>query len=558
MLIHLSVNNFAIVQQLNLHLSAGMSVITGETGAGKSIAIDALGLCLGERSDTSMIRHQQEKADISATFQLDHLPQAIEWLQQYELIDDEIPNQCILRRVIRHDGRSKAFINNYPIPTTQLREFGTLLVQINGQHCAQSLLKSDNQLTILDQYAKNNTLLKQLESEYKQWRQCKRALDEFQHYLQENNAKKQLLQYQVNELNEFNPKQDEYESLEQQQRCLANSERMTQLSQAIANLLNENDAINIESMLNKASAYCEELSELSPQYENINQYLQDALIQVQEAASDLSGLIAGIEQDPMLLQEVEQRLTQYHQLAKKHYIAPTALYQKHIELQQDLAQLGDPEENEASLQQALQQAEHALTVTTATLYQQRQKAAEELSEEVNALLKDLAMENAIFSIDIHHQTSHYSAKGADNVTFLLQSNLGQNAQPLAKIASGGELSRISLALQVLSADQLATPTLIFDEVDTGISGATASVVGRLLKQLSLKCQVLCVTHLPQVAVYGQHHFSVSKFTQNGETMTEMTHLKGNARIQAVSRLLSGSEITETTLANAKELLEKAV
>ncbi|MDH3000018.1 DNA repair protein RecN [Chelonobacter oris] len=557
MLIQLSIQNFAIVNQLNLALQQGMSVITGETGAGKSIAIDALGLCLGERADSSMIRHGQTRGEVLASFDIRNNTPALHWLQQYELEDLDAPAQCSLRRVIRNDGRSKAFINGYPVPIAQLRDLGALLIQINGQHSAQRLLKTEEQLTLLDQFCDNAPLLLHMAESHQQWKQAKQQLSLFQQHAAENEAKRQLLQYQVEELNEFNLQPDEYLQLEEQQRCLANAERITQLSQSISLLLNENEAVNIESMLHKSERYCEELLHMSSQYANLQNLLQSALIQVQEATSELQALSGGLDQDPYLLAEIEQRLATALQLAKKHHVAPEQLHHHHATLKSQLAELVDADEGEEQLQQQLESAVVIMQQAAETLYQARISGAKKLSAEMTRLIKQLAMENAEFEIQLTHNSTIIGTQGADDIIFMLRSNLGQLSQPLAKIASGGELSRIALALQVLSADKLATPTLIFDEVDVGISGATATVVGHLMRQLGKKCQILCVTHLPQVAAHGHHHFSVQKFTHNGETMTEMSALDNKARIHALSRLLSGSEVTNTTLANAKELLKLA-
>ncbi|KAE9527649.1 DNA repair protein RecN [Testudinibacter aquarius] len=557
MLTHLNINNFAIVNQLDLALQAGMSVITGETGAGKSIAMDALGLCLGERVESSMIRHGQERGEIRATFQLSNNSPALTWLQQHELEDMDTPKCCTLRRVIRNDGRSKAFINNCPVPAAQLRELGALLIQINGQHSSQRLLKSEEQLLLLDQFCHNQASLQQMAQAYQHWKQAKQQLKQFQQQLAENEAKKQLLQYQVEELNEFNLQPDEYLQLEQQQRCLANAEQITQLSQSIGMLLSDNETVNIEAMLNKAERYCEELSQLNGQYHNLASLLQEALIQVQEASSELQTLTSEIEQDPYLLAEVEQRLGTALQLAKKHHISPEQLHRHHAELKQQLANLTDISAEEQQLQQQLESAVSELTQISQTLHQSRLQGAQKLSEQITALIKQLAMENAEFEVVVKHNPDSISVLGADEIVFMLRSNLGQLSQPLAKIASGGELSRIALAIQVLTADKLATPTLVFDEVDVGISGATATVVGKLMRQLAQKCQILCVTHLPQVAAYGHQHFSVQKSTQDGTTITEMAALDNKERVYALSRLLSGSEVTTTTLANAKELLKLA-
>ena len=476
MLTQLTINNFAIVRQLEIELAKGMSVITGETGAGKSIAIDALGLCLGQRIETSMVREGQERAEICATFFIEPTNPAYQWLQEQELQDPDNPSDCILRRVINADGRSKAFINSTPVSASQLKEIGQYLIHINGQHASQLLLKNDYQLQLVDTFAHHHDLLAQMREDYRTWKNLQTQVKTFQQKVAENEAKKQLLQYQVEELDEFALRPNEYLELEEDQRRLSNSEQLTQLSQSALQLLSENETVSIDSMLYRATQYIDELSELDPRYASVQTMLNDALIQVQEATSEVQHLASHIEQDPMLLQ-------------------------------------------------------------------------------VTHSIKGLAMENAEFFIEMNSDLTKVAANGADNIVFTLRSNLGQQAQPLAKVASGGELSRISLAIQVLTSDQSAIPTLIFDEVDVGISGKTASVVGKLLRQLGNKCQVLCVTHLPQVACHGHHQFNVEKFTADDKTETKMTALSQEERVPALARLLGGSEITDLALANAQEMLD---
>lgn len=555
MLTQLTINNFAIVRQLEIELAKGMSVITGETGAGKSIAIDALGLCLGQRIETSMVREGQERAEICATFFIEPTNPAYQWLQAQELQDPDNPSDCILRRVINADGRSKAFINSTPVSASQLKEIGQYLIHINGQHASQLLLKNDYQLQLVDSFAHHHDLLAQMREDYRAWKNLQTQVKTFQQKVAENEAKKQLLQYQVEELDEFALRPNEYLELEEDQRRLSNSEQLTQLSQSALQLLSENETVSIDSMLYRATQYIDELSELDPRYASVQTMLNDALIQVQEATSEVQHLASHIEQDPMLLQEIEQRLGQALQLARKHNVKPEELVEWHQKLKAELTALLDFSESEERLILEEKAAFEKMQNTAKQLHESRCQAAEKLAQQVTHSIKGLAMENAEFFIEVNSDLTKVAANGADNIVFTLRSNLGQQAQPLAKVASGGELSRISLAIQVLTSDQSAIPTLIFDEVDVGISGKTASVVGKLLCQLGDKCQVLCVTHLPQVACHGHHQFNVEKFTVDDKTETKMTALSQEERVPAIARLLGGSEITDLALANAQEMLD---
>ncbi|ABN73133.1 recombinase [Actinobacillus pleuropneumoniae] len=554
MLTHLTVNNFAIVRHLTLELNEGMSVITGETGAGKSIAIDALSLCLGYRSESSMIRHGADKADITATFSMQPTSPAYSWLQQHELLDEDNPQECILRRMINQEGRSKAFVNNRPLPISQLRELGQYLIHLNGQHAPQLLLKSEYQLEVLDNYAGIHNLLNEMSSQYQRWKKLHQQVKNFRQQCQENEARKQLLQYQVDELDEFAIKQGEFEEMEETHSRLSNSEALTALSQEVTDLLSESE-LNVDSMLYKAIRHLEDLVEVDSRYQSALNMLNESLIQVQEASSEVSDLAGKIEQDPDLLNELDIRISKTLQLARKHHVLPENLWQHHEFIQQELQKLVDFAGNEEQLI-ADEQAAHQQSIQLAEqIYQKRLEAGKKLAEQVTAQIKRLSMENGEFFIDVQHDAKRLSSNGADDVEFNLRSNLGQQAQPLAKIASGGELSRISLAVQVLTANKLSTPTIIFDEVDVGISGLTATTVGKLLRQLGKKCQVLCVTHLPQVASYGHHHFNVQKYVENNQTETQMSLLTQAERVQTLARLLGGSKITDTVLANAQEMLD---
>lgn len=556
MLTQLTINNFAIVRHLNLELSEGMSVITGETGAGKSIAIDALGLCLGYRSESSMIRNGADKADITATFQMQPNSPAYLWLKDHELLDEENSHECILRRMINLEGRSKAFVNNRPLPISQLRELGQYLIHLNGQHAPQLLLKSEYQLELVDNYAGIHNLLGKMQEQYNKWRKLHQQVKNFRQQCKENEARKQLLQYQVDELDEFDIKEGEFEEMEETHTRLSNSEELTEMSQSVLDLLSDDNS-NADSLIYNAIRYLEDLVDVDASYQSSLDMLNEALIQVQEASSEVRALADSIEQDPELLAELDERISRAMSLAKKHYVSPNELWQHHSILQDELQKLVDFEDNEDQLIADEKKAYRECVALAEQIYQERVSAAQKLAEQVTSQIKALSMENGEFYIDIQHDVKKLTPNGADFVEFNLRSNLGQNAQPLAKIASGGELSRISLAVQVLTANKLSTPTIIFDEVDVGISGIAATTVGRLLRQLGNKCQVLCVTHLPQVASHGHQHFNVQKYVKDNQTETQMSLLSEQERVNALAHLLGGSKITDAVLANAQEMLDLA-
>ena len=553
MLTQMSIRNFALIEQMNISFNDGITIFTGETGAGKSILMDAFSILLGERASSEFIRHGKDSFVIDGIFDIAHHQSIQELLESKNIMVEE--GQLILSRSFNRNGKSSILANDQPIPLKALKEIGQYLIHINGQHASQLLLKNDYQLQLVDTFAHHNDLLAQMREDYRAWKNLQTQVKTFQQKVAENEAKKQLLQYQVEELDEFALRPNEYLELEEDQRRLSNSEQLTQLSQSALQLLSENETVSIDSMLYRATQYIDELSELDPRYASVQTMLNDALIQVQEATSEVQHLASHIEQDPMLLQEIEQRLGQALQLARKHNVKPEELVEWHQKLKAELTALLDFSESEERLILEEKAAFEKMQHTAKQLHESRCQAAGKLAQQVTDSIKGLAMENAEFFIEVNSDLTKVTANGADNIVFTLRSNLGQQAQPLAKVASGGELSRISLAIQVLTSDQSAIPTLIFDEVDVGISGKTASVVGKLLRQLGDKCQVLCVTHLPQVACHGHHQFNVEKFTVDDKTETKMTALSQEERVPALARLLGGSEITDLALANAQEMLD---
>lgn len=551
MITQLTINNFAIVDQLLVDFTTGMTAITGETGAGKSIAIDALGLCLGNRSDASAIRNGADRVDISASFVLDDTPAAYSWLTENQLDEG---NECILRRVINQDGRSKAFINGRAVPISQLKDLGQMLIQIHGQHEHQRLLRSDYQQILLNHYMNEPTLLSNMQQAYKQWKSASQAYQQYLSSKQERDAHVQLLQYQLKELNEFSPIEGEYQQIDEEYKKLSNSEQLINLSQQSIMLLDEADEYNVSNMLNSVKQSIHELVALDPSLNDVLAMLEDAAIQIKEASYELRHYSESLELDPARVMQLEQRLSKQIALARKHHVSSEALPELHQNLLNEFKQINQQDEQGEQLKEEIKKYQQIAIELAAKLHQKRLTVSKTLAKKVMAIMHDLSMPNGQFSIDVIFDENRLSEDGADQVSFLVSTNAGQVVQPLAKVASGGELSRIALAIQVLTAQKMDTPALIFDEIDVGISGPTAAKVGQLLRQLGESTQVITVTHLPQVAGQANQHYFVSKQTNGKQTSTDMQRLDENGRLNELARLLGGDKITDATLANAKELL----
>jgi DNA repair protein RecN (Recombination protein N) len=551
MITQLTINNFAIVDQLLVDFTSGMTAITGETGAGKSIAIDALGLCLGNRSDASSIRYGADRVDISASFVLDDTPAAFAWLSENQLDEG---NECILRRVINQDGRSKAFINGRAVPISQLKDLGQMLIQIHGQHEHQRLLRSDYQQLLLNHYMNEPTLLTQMHQAYKQWKDAVRTYQQYEASRQERDAHMQLLQYQLKELNEFSPIEGEYQQIDEEYKRLSNSEQLINLSQQSVMLLDETDDYNVNNLLSSVKNSVQELAELDPCLNSVYNMLEEASIQIKEASDELRHYSERLELDPARAMQLEQRISKQIALARKHHVSPETLPELHQNLLAEFKQINQQDEQSEQLKTDIKKYHQIAIEIAAKLHQKRLTISKTLAKNVTATMHELSMPNGQLSIDIAFNENRLNSDGADQVTFLVSTNAGQNPQPLAKVASGGELSRIALAIQVLTAKKMDTPALIFDEIDVGISGPTAAKVGQLLRELGQSTQVITVTHLPQVAGQANQHYFVSKQTNSKKTSTDMQKLDNDGRLNELARLLGGDKITDATLANAKELL----
>ncbi|MCL1058940.1 DNA repair protein RecN [Shewanella gelidimarina] len=551
MLCQLSINNFAIVRFLELDFKAGMTSITGETGAGKSIAIDALGLCLGNRADANAIRPGATKAEVSARFSLSDIPLAKRWLEDNDL---ELENECILRRTINNDGRSRAYINGNPVPLAQIKCLGQLLIGIHGQHAHHAMLKSEHQLTLLDSYANHKMLLDTVAASYQRCKTVEKQLHQLELAQHERLARKQLLQYQVEELNEFAIAKGEFETIEAEHKKLANSTALIELCRSQLNILQDNDKASVESLLNTSISQGQDLESYDAELGSVVTMLNDALIQVQESSSELERYLEGLELDPEYFEQLELRISKALQLARKHHVNASELFTHHQGLLNELNELGSDGDKLEEIRNQLQNSQQAYLNHARKLSLSRGRYAKELDKKVTQSIHELSMPKGKFSIAVNFNQAVISPQGSDAIEFLVTTNPGQPLQPIAKVASGGELSRIGLGIQVITAKKVATPTLIFDEVDVGISGPTAAVVGRMLRSLGESTQVFCVTHLPQVAGNGHQHMFVNKSSKSGKTETSMVALDKDQRIEELARLLGGDTITSNTIANAKELL----
>ncbi|ROQ25898.1 DNA repair protein RecN [Gallaecimonas pentaromativorans] len=552
MLVQLTVSNFAIVRFLELEFSRGLTAITGETGAGKSIAIDALGLCLGERSEASMVRPGADKCEVAARFDVSALPLAQAWLKDNELDDEQ---QCILRRTVTSEGRSRAFINGQPVPLSQLKQLGERLVNVHGQHAHHALLKPDHQLVLLDQYAGHKSLQEEVRSAWRAQKALRQELSELQSTEAQRDARRQLLEYQVQELDQFALEEGEFEKIEAEHHRQANAANLISESGQCLAVLCEDDQLNVSDMLRQVTDRLGRLQGDDAALEPIVATLFDAAALLDDASHELSRYQQRLEIDPESFAQLEERLSSAINLGRKHKIPTHELPALHQQLAEELKTLTDSDDRLAALEAEVAKAQQDYLACAQRLSQSRERHGKALAKAVQKVVRELALPHAQFDIDIAFDAQAPGAgNGLDKVQMLVSTNPGQPLAAMAKVASGGELSRIGLALQVLTSKQEQTPTLIFDEVDVGISGPTAAVVGKLLRSLGEHSQVMCVTHLPQVAGQGHQQLRVTKKTQKDSTETLMEALSGDQRIDELARLLGGDVITEATRANARELL----
>lgn len=552
MIKQLNIRDLAIIDEIELQFNQGLTVLTGETGAGKSILIDALGLILGDRAESNIIKDGCDKTEITAIFDI-RANQPVMDLLDDQAIDWE-EDELLVRRVIARDGRSRAFVNNSPATAQLLRSIGEKLIDIHGQHTHQSLTIPENQKQLLDHYGNYPKQLDAVKTAYGQWHDATTKLQSLLDNNTDQDAAMSLLRYQVDELNSTNPEHGEYELLDEEHRRLANSNRLLETSRNALHIFRD-DENTVFSQLSGITNDFRELQQYDESLANLIRILDEASIQISEASDELRLYIDNLQVDPERLVQVENRLSAMHSMARKHGIQPRELAVHLTNLEE---QLHEMENSQQIISELLELQNHALIqykLATKELYQHRKNVAKKMSAEVTAKLGELGMPNGIFLIaveNLNNQTPKSS--GNDKIEFLVTTNPGQKPQPLRKIASGGELSRISLAIQVIGSKDKGIPSLIFDEVDAGIGGGIAEIVGKLLHKLAHKRQVFCVTHLPQVASQGDHHLQVNKTSTKTSTETMVKELNSNERIEEIARMLGGVKITKQSREHAKEML----
>lgn len=548
MLTHLQIYNFTLVEEVELSFSSGLTVLTGETGAGKSVLLEGLGLALGGRAGAEKVRPGAAQAEVCATFDVSGLSHVQRWLTEAELGIDE----CIVRRLVTAEGRSRAFVNGRPVTLTQLRALGERLIDIHSQHEHQSLLKAATHRRLLDAYGQAAALVAQVKKAYEYWQQLSAEIEQVRSNSQELNARYQLLSYQVEELDQLDLQPGELDGLEAQQRQLANSEEIREGCQAVVTMCA--DAENgVEGRLSKALHLLATLPAKSVRLQEAEGMLQNALIQVQEANAELSRDLDDVDDDAFRLPEIEQRLSAIYEIARKHRLPPEELASFHESLAAELAGLKSGDDQLEVLEVGLKQALVEYQQHSGRLSLMRAKASKSLAKAVNAQLSSLAMERAVVDVALTPTTGP-SRHGDENVEFLISTVPGQRPQSLIKIASGGELSRISLAIQVVTAKLAVIPVLVFDEVDVGIGGATGDVVGQLLRELGESAQVLCVTHLAQVASKAHHHLKVEKAVTTKGAFTSLTQLRDDDKVVEIARMMGGATESRQSLAHAREML----
>lgn len=554
MLTHIHIWNFAIVEALDIELESGLSVLTGETGAGKSILLDALGLALGDRADSSVIRHGQKRAEISVTFDTSKASNAEAWLKEHEL-DSE--NECIIRRTVSEKGPSKAFINGKPATVQQLRSLAEMLVDLHGQHEHQSLMKAEVQQQLLDDYAHHKDLLTQVSSNYKNWNKFNSEYKRLSSAKNEQDHRLDLLRYQVNELETLNLQTGESQQLDIEYKRLSNASQLLQTTEQTLIALEESDEGSISQQLNHFTVELQQLGKTDNKLNDIADLLDGAMIQINEASSELHHYVDNLELDPQRLSYLDERISSIHNLARKHQVNAEELPELLERLKNELDAIENADVHLESLQQNIQQAANEYVSAANKLSKSRLKAAKVLSKKVSENMHELGMENGRFEVALNaYAADSFHANGNEQVEFLVSANPGQPPKSLTKVASGGEISRISLAIQVIAAQAMRIPTLIFDEVDVGIGGRVAEIVGHKLKELAEHRQVICVTHLAQVAALGDHHLHVSKQSDSATTISQINYLDKNLRVNELARMMGGIEITEHTLNHAKEMLSK--
>ncbi|AIL32202.1 DNA repair protein RecN [Basilea psittacipulmonis] len=542
MLQSLHIRDFVIVNKLDISFESGFTVFSGETGAGKSILIDALSLCLGGRAESFSIREGADKTEITAVF--DRPASLKTWCEEQDINDEEL----VIRRTFDLKGKSRAWINGIPSTLSQLKEIGEHLVDIHGQHAHQNLLKPTEQRVMIDVAHKD--LSKSVSQAYQIWQTALKTLEKATAEQALRSEERDRLEWQLSELKKLKLQKGQWEALNESHSRLSNAAQLIDLSSSTLNLI-DGEQNSVLHLLTQACRHLQSLSKIDSSIEPIFNTIESARIECQEASSDLNHYLNNIDIDPDTLAEMESKISAIFSASKRFHCSPETLYLKVIEIEQSLETLEKMADLEALEKEAKEAEQHYLK-QAATLTQARKKVAQKLSKAVTTAMQDLAMKGGRF--DVQLSPTEPSQHGVESVEFLVAGHAGTTPRALHKIASGGELARISLALSVMASQAERVPTLIFDEVDSGIGGAVADIVGKLLHDLGQKHQVLCVTHLPQVASYGDHHFLVEKQSEKDKTISRITLMNQDERIREIARMLGSATITDTTLKHAREML----
>ena len=550
MLEQLSIKNLVVVEDLSAEFQDGMTVITGETGAGKSIIVQALNLVSGGRSDATLVRHGKDKAEIVAMFQLGNNSNLLSFLENCDLEDGE---ECILRRVIGSDGRSRAYINGSSVSLSKLREVGTKLIDMHGQNEHQLLLKNNQHRILLDDFAESQGLCEEINNIVHDYLKVKNKIVQLQNTNEQTLAQKELLTYQLNELVESKLEQDELDSIEKNFKISNNASVLIEkIADVLESLEHESGA---NELLVRAESTISKASELDSDLESVSSILSSAQVQVQEGIYDLRDYLGKVSDGKVNIAELEKRISHLHSLGRKHNCQIPELLKVQNNIQSALAELDSSSDKIEELTNKLRQLELNYKKESTVLTKHRQQSSKKLSKKVTDVMQDLGMPGSEVLFSLNATDEPIRLNGQEEVVINVKTNIGQDLKPLNKVASGGELSRVSLALSVVTSKSELAPSIVFDEVDVGISGSVAEVVGRLLKKLSSRYQVLCVTHLAQVAAQGHEHMKVIKSQRKDATYTQMTSLNKEQRTDEVARILGGIKVSDKARLAAEEMIK---
>jgi DNA repair protein RecN (Recombination protein N) len=550
----LEIKQFVIAEHIEIEFDSNFTTVTGETGSGKSLIVDAIGILLGHRSDSSYIRHNSDTAELQASFALSPSHPAISWMEQQGMAND---SECILRRVFRRNKSSKSYINGHAATVSQLREIGKDLIDIHGQNEHHSLLRKHVQQSLLDSAGGSINLVIELGECYQTLTNIQQQIDDLNDRSHATQERADLLKFQIEELNELSPEPDEWFVLENSHKRLNHQQELVSGTRDIAEMLYESDQDSVSSQLTQCSQQLKQLAEFDGELTPLVKMVEEAEINIEEAANQLRRFYENSNIDPLEIEKIETRFSLYHSLARKHRLLPQLLSDHLDSMKQELAGLKNPKREMKRLKDWFEAESGKYREIANEITAKRKKSAKALARKVTALMQELGMKGGRFDISLAPVTTEaFNRFGNETVEFVVTANPGQPLRPLAKVASGGELSRISLGIQVALADKSRVPTLIFDEVDVGIGGEVANVVGQKLRDLGKSNQVICITHLSQVAVRGDHHFCVSK---HGEEQVDASVVKlgSRQRIEEIARMTGGSKITRESLAHAEEMLKSA-